>query len=226
MSDMLDAPSSRGKAREAAFSRGHTLATVLSIFLILLAGGCDSVPEVTGPEAPPEPAFDMSNGGPTAIASGGGRFFDSWFLGSEWQFAFTAQQREPSGAADGRFRFVASFGGDAIELHGRVTCMMADPATNRAWIGGVITLNRSEQPFFRDDPLFRVGEPQWFRVVDNGEGSTADEPDRTTRLFWRGSGGFQDEWAFCASGFWPVVDGVERFTDPLIQGNIQVHVRD
>ena len=167
-------------------------------------------------------AFEVDRGnGTTAIASGGGHFTDVQVPDIEWQFAFTAVQRDPSGTADGIYHYRGTLAGLTIDFRARVICMMADAATGRAWIGGVITSNESQHPLFTG-AIHQVGRPTWFRVADYGEGANAPKPDRVTRIFFTGSGGFQSAEVFCASGFWPIADGVERITSPLLIGNVQV----
>jgi hypothetical protein len=197
----------------------------------LLVQGCDGNSEPTGlvgASAPRngtrvlEGVFEVDRGnGITGIATGGGHFTDVQVPDIAWQFAFVAVQRDPSGAADGRYHYSASLDGLTIDFRARVTCMMADPVTGRAWIGGVITANESQHPAFTA-AIHQVGRPTWFRVADYGTGPNADKPDRVTRIFFTGSGGFQSAEVFCASGFWPIADGVERITSPLLVGNVQV----
>jgi hypothetical protein len=197
-------------------------------------GGCGENRALTGPSIAPreatrdrtadllEEGFEVDRGnGTTAVASGGGHFIDVQLPGIEWQFAFTAVQRDPSGDAAGRYHYLGSLDGLTIDFRARVTCMMADPTTGRAWIGGVVTSNESQHPLFTG-AIHQVGQPTWFRVADYGEGADAPKPDRATRIFFTGSGGFTSAEVFCASGFWPILDGVERITSPLMNGNVQV----
>jgi hypothetical protein len=210
-----------------------TVGTMLALAALLLLAACDER-EIAGLEpgdagAVARAAADVP-AAPAAFtirASGGGHFFESWFSGITWHFAFTAVQRDAAGHATGFFRFRSTWEGMTVaDFEARVTCLRVDPEHKRAWIGGIITRNGSEHPVFRDDPIVQIGQPTWFRVADNGEGPHADA-DRITRNFFTGAGGFQSEWEFCTAEppFWPVVGGVERFTDPLTGGTISVHVR-
>jgi hypothetical protein len=202
-----------------------------------LVGGCGENRALTGPVVASESQRDGTGAlvvdlleeilevdrgnGTTAVATGGGHFIDVQVPGIDWQFAFTAVQQDPSGEADGRYHYIGSLEGLAIDFRAKVTCMMADPTTGRAWIGGVITSNESQHPLFTG-AIHQVGRPTWFRVADYGEGADAPKPDRATRIFFTGSGGFTSAEVFCASGFWPILDGVERITSQLMNGNIQV----
>jgi hypothetical protein len=185
---------------------------------ILLLGACDASPEVIGPEPAP-PAWSAHANGVTAKASGGGHFFGQFFFGVPVQFAFTAVQRDPSGDAHGNFHFSTTVDGLAIDIHGRITCMTTDPANpGRAWMGGVITKNTSEHPAYTG-PTSQVGRDSWFRVVDYGEGASASQPDRASSIFVEPTGGFTSARAFCEAQLWFPED---RFTNPLLHGNIQV----
>jgi hypothetical protein len=198
--------------------------TTLILTATLLPIACEKTSDVSGPGPGSESAFSTGANGVSAIVSGAGHFIDNQNPDIAWKFALTAVQRDPSGEADGTYHFAGSLDGLAIEFRARVTCMIADPETGRAWIGGVVTDNNSEVPSFRDGAIFQVGQPTWMRVADYGEGENAPEPDRTTRIFFTGSGGFQSAEEFCVSGFWPIVDGVQRITSTLLSGHIQVIV--
>ena len=134
------------------------------------------------------------------------------------EFNFSAVQRTGSGDADGNFHFASSPEGKALDIHGYITCMTTDPANpGRAWMGGVITKNESEHPTFVGDTK-EVGDDAWFRVVDYGEGGSA-QPDRTTNIFFEPTGNFHSAREFCDSLLWFPDD---RVTNPLLDGNIQV----
>ncbi len=211
--------------------RGRTRRLMLNAGLlagagILLLSGCDAPKQPIGPDPVPHSAdlarqatMHSGEGGVTARASGGGHFERVLFGEvARFQFAFTALQRNLSGDADGRFHFSSAVGGLAVEFHGRVTCFITDPATRRAWVGGVITKNDSEHPNWMGE-IHQAGRDSWFRVVDYGEGSAASQPDRSSIMFFEGTAGFQTARDFCESGFW-LPDDV--FTSPLLHGNIQV----
>jgi hypothetical protein len=212
---------------KSSFSHHRPVTSAVHTTLLLAAGvvlnACEATSDMNGPGPAPESAFSTANG-VSAIVSGAGHFIDIQNPDITWKFTLTALQRDPSGEADGKYHFSGSLDGLAIEFRARVTCMIADPETGRAWIGGVVTDNNSEFPSFRDGAIFQVGQPTWMRVADYGEGENAPEPDRTTRIFFTGSGGFQSAEEFCVSGFWPIVDGVQRITSTLLNGHIQVIV--
>jgi len=189
---------------------------------IFALGACDATPYVSGPAPAPEHSFS-THAGATATAAGAGHFIDFLNPAIEWQFAFNAVQRKSSGEADGQYHFRGSLNGLAIDFHARVTCMITDPETGRTWLGGVVTQNRSELPPFSDGDIYQAGQPTWMRAADYGEGAGAPKPDRASRIFFTGSGGFLTAEEFCVSGFWPIADGVERITSPLQNGNIQVN---
>jgi hypothetical protein len=177
-----------------------------------------STAEVIEP-AQARPALSADASEATASASGGGHLLGQFFPGVPVQFGFTAIQRDPSGDADGSYDFSTAVNGQAIKIHGRITCMTTDPANpNRAWIGGVITKNDSEHPLYTG-PTSQVGRDSWFRVVDYGEGGNASQPDRATFIFVEPTGGFTSARAFCDSRLWFPED---RLTNPLLRGNIQV----
>ena len=189
-----------------------------------------------GCEAPTEPvpatsdAVTLDKGGPVAQATGGGQYtltvleaaFGVTFPG---KFSFGATQFA-NGRANGQLRYTLDLGdgingvlaGGVIDFHGRVTCVSVDLANGRAWIGGVITQNKSTQPFYRDDATTQVGKDIWFRVLDTGEGQSP--PDRTTFVGFEGNAGIITSQEYCDAQIWP--DDNAR-TNPVSQGNIQVH---
>jgi hypothetical protein len=147
----------------------------------------------------------------SAGASGGGRYLliDS----IDAQFAFGANQHG-NGNASGQLHQALEFEGQHVEFHGTVTCLAVDAENGRAWIGGVITQNRSVHPAFtaaRNAP----GRDIWFRVLDGGPA----EGDRTTFVGFEGDAGFATSAAYCAGRPWP--DGNAR-TWTVTSGNIQV----
>jgi hypothetical protein len=103
---------------------------------------------------------------------------------AEMQFGYSAIVHK-SGRATGQFHHAGSFQGLTIEFHADVTCLAVDSALGRAWIGGVITVNRSTHPTYRDAPVTQPGHDIWFRVLDAGNGGSGD-PDRTTFVGFEG----------------------------------------
>jgi hypothetical protein len=137
------------------------------------------------------------------------------------QFAFTAVQKGLDGGATGNARHSVELGGELVEFTTHVTCMTLEPATGRAWIGGVISRNRSTHPSFTGDRN-QVGRDIWFRVVDYGEGSGAEQVDRATFVGFEGDAGIATSADYCEQMPWPDEDAR---TNPVTEGNIQVKAR-
>jgi len=131
-------------------------------------------------------------------------------------FAFEALA-DNAGGAKGSFHYVLVFQGQHVEFEGAVTCVTVDPATHRAWVGGVVTANRSEHPSYTTART-QVGEDIWFRVVDYGEGRAAPD-DRTTFVGFAGDRDIETSAEYCALQPW--VDN-DASTWPVIEGNLQV----
>ena len=188
----------------------RTLAlTTLAAAAVMAA--CDQ-PSATEPA--PDVQFVHVNG--LVRASGGGQYLLSGvFAGG---FAFTAIQTAADGTAKGQLRHTLDFDGELIDFHGDVTCLTVDPVNGRAWIGGVVTKNRSVAEPYASEARFQVGQDIWFRVLDNGQGSQAD-PDRTTFTGFMGDAGFDTSVDYCAAMPWPADDAR---THPVTAGNIQV----
>ncbi len=148
-----------------------------------------------------------------ASATGGGHYLLSGVLDVKFSFSAVAH---PDGTASGQFRQSLDNGGLLIDFHARVTCLSVDPVNGRAWIGGVVTANRSEDPGFQGG-IFDVGRDVWFRILDDGEGHHA--VDRTTFLGFTGGGGIMTSEEYCAARIWPA-DNAR--THPVTSGNIQV----
>jgi hypothetical protein len=110
------------------------------------------------------------------------------------------------------------FQGFAIDFEGDVTCVTFDPANHRAWIGGVITANRSTHPSYTTART-QVGHDIWFRVVDYGEGSGAPA-DRASFVGFEGDLEIPTSAAYCALQPWSPDDAR---TWAVTEGNIQVH---
>lgn len=131
-------------------------------------------------------------------------------------FTYEALTAGPGGAK-GSLHFVLLFQGQHVEFEGDVTCVTFDAATNRAWVGGVITANRSVHPSYTTART-QVGHDIWFRVVDYGEGSTAPD-DRTTFVGFEGDRDIPTSAAYCALQPWVAGDAS---TWPVVEGNLQV----
>ena len=124
----------------------------------------------------------------------------------------------PNGGAAGELSVSTVFQGSVIEFDGDVTCVTVDPVNHRAWIGGVITANRSTHPSYTTART-QVGHDIWFRVVDYGEGSAA-QADRSTFVGFEGDLDIPDSAAYCALQPWSAADAR---TWAVTEGNLQVH---
>jgi hypothetical protein len=122
-----------------------------------------------------------------------------------------------AGGAKGSLHYVLTFQGQHVEFEGVVTCVTFDAANNRAWVGGVITANRSVHPSYTT-PRTQVGQDIWFRVVDYGEGS-ADPDDRTTFVGFAGDREIPTSAEYCRLQPWVAGDAS---TWPVTEGNLQV----
>jgi hypothetical protein len=131
-------------------------------------------------------------------------------------FAYEALAAD-DGSAKGAFQFDLVFQGQVVDFDGTVTCVTFDPENHRAWIGGVVTANRSAHPSYTT-PRTQVGEDIWFRVVDYGEGRAAPD-DRTTFVGFAGDRDIETSPEYCAEQPW--VEG-DASTWPVVEGNLQV----
>jgi hypothetical protein len=138
---------------------------------ILVAATLASLAAIAGPGTP------TTASGVAAFVTGGGEYAIPAPTNLEAQFGFLALT-SADGEAFGTFRHRGVFQGQTFDFTGRVTCLSTDPVNNRAWIGGVITKNRSTHPALTT-PIHQVGRDIWFRVVDYGSIHSA-VPDRTT----------------------------------------------
>ena len=188
--------------------------SALSAAAVLLLAACDAPPEPTSPD------FHRQRG-VTGSATGGGHFD----AGVDVTFAFGAVQLNGFDAVGALF-FTTELGGEKVEFHGRIICLGLDGENDRAWIGAVVTKNRSTHPSFTGE-IHQPGEDVWFRVVDYGEGRNAEQPDRTTFLGFKGAAGIDTSVDYCEAKIWPGPpdDEVDARTGPVTQGNLQVRVR-
>lgn len=163
----------------------------------------------------PGPDVQFASVAGLAKASGGGKYILSGTFNGG--FAFAALQTSADGTAKGQLRHTLDFNGELIDFHGDVTCLTVDPVNGRAWIGGVVTKNRSEAEPYASEARFQVGQDIWFRVLDKGQGQA--DPDRTTFTGFMGDAGFDTSVDYCAAMPWPDDDAR---THPVTAGNIQV----
>jgi hypothetical protein len=188
--------------------------TVLTIAAVA-TWACQNAGPVAPSGAAPGGASATSLGKGVMISATGGGHYD---LGVIVKFSMSANQKD-DGTASGEFHHKTELNGLVIDFSGRVTCLSVDSANGRAWIGGVVTQNRSEDPRFTT-AIHQVGRDIWFRVLDNGEGGGA-APDRTTFVGFEGGGGILTTAEYCAARIWPNDPPNDR-TSPLTAGNIQV----
>lgn len=187
----------------------------LGIVLVVtgLAAGCGRAQSPTAPAPSGGNAIAIQpEGSGLPSATGGGRYllqnaFDT-------QFAFSAVLHD-DGQASGNFHQFESDADGTVDFTARVTCLAIDGENHRAWIGGVITENRSTNPGFTT-AIHQPGHDVWFRVLDNGQGP--DDADRTTFLGFEGA--IPSSQAYCDSRPWPA--GNAR-TWPVTAGNLSVH---
>ena len=162
-------------------------------------------------------SFPLSAAAGTASATGGGKALAPTAAGPvEVGFAFSAIAHD-DGTASGELHFAADLADGRAEFRGDVICVTFDATQNRAWIGALITDNRSDSPRYTQ-PRNAVGQPIWFRVVDYGEGGE-DPDDRTTFVGFAGDRNIPTSEAYCALRPWIDPD---VGTNPVIKGNIQV----
>ena len=133
---------------------------------------------------------------PPVGSSGSGTYALLGTTPTTFEYGAVAQ---PNGGAGGHLFVSTVFQGFAIEFEGDVTCVTLDHANHRAWIGGVITANRSAHPSFTTRT--QVGHDIWFRVVDYGEGSAAPA-DRATFVGFEGDLDIPTSAAYCALQPW------------------------
>ena len=144
-------------------------------------------------------------------ASGGGHYLVAGSL--DVQFAFSAVLYT-DGHVAGAFHDRTNDGLGLVDFDADVTCLAVDRNLGRAWIGGVITANRSTSPDFTD-PIHQPGHDIWFRVLDSGqEGSQQDR-----RTFVGFEGAIPSSAVYCATRPW-APDNARTW--PVTSGNITV----
>jgi hypothetical protein len=144
-------------------------------------------------------------------ASGGGHYLVASSL--DVQFAFSAVQYK-DGHVAGSFHDRTNDGLGLVDFDADVTCLAVDRQLGRAWIGGVITANRSTSPDFTD-AVHQSGHDIWFRVLDSGQ--EADQQDRRTFVGFEGA--IPSSAAYCATRPW-APDNARTW--PVTRGNITV----
>ena len=188
---------------------------MLGLCMMLLIG-CGEAPGLVAPEADEPSALSKQNDAGEFEIEGEGVYLLAETF--EVTFALDAEQDGDDGA-EGTFRQALVFEGLSIDFSGRVTCLSADPAEGRVWVGGVITRNDSEHPDFLID-ITEPGKDIWFRVLDTDDDGT---PDRSTFTGFEGSGGLITSEEYCDAQIWP--DDNAR-THPFIEGGLELEFDD
>lgn len=166
-------------------------------------------------EAPTRPELSYQSQSQTTKVTGGGAFLLQGLITVDFNYDVTAPLGD---AATGTFHIYFEADGAVVDFDGAATCLSTDASTNRGWVGGVVTANRSTHPAFTNPVIHAVGADVWFRVVDYGEGSKA-AADRSTTFGFRGAAGILTSAEYCAIRPWPAGDAR---TWPVIRGNVQV----
>lgn len=199
--------------------RKHIVGSTLALAAVLVAGCSTESASPTGSDAPSaaraaaDPEFDFirtSGEGEVAVTA------PAPAVGLS-AFTFGAVQHK-DGSVTGEFRVVRQRAGFTVDFTGSVTCVSIDRVNHRAWIGGVVTANNSNDPN-HSLAIHQVGRDVWFRVQDNGEGSNATGPDRSTVLGFEGGGGVITSAEYCQRQLW-TAGNVNAFE--VVTGNIQV----
>lgn len=178
--------------------------------LLVIAAGCDA--PTTEPPLTTRPA--ESHGFVDIMATaGGGHYLLSGV--ADVKFSFLAIQT-PSGKAAGQFQIAFSDSGFDYDIEGKVTCMASDRANGRAWIGGIVTRNRSTDPALQT-AIHKRGRDVWFRVL--AAGHAPDAVARTSFYGFEGAAGLITSAEYCAARIWP--DDNAR-TWPVTKGTIIV----
>jgi hypothetical protein len=185
------------------FTSRHLLAA------LALVAGCSRAELPTQPDA--ATGGDTRSGSGAAAITGGGHYLLQGAF--DTQFSVSAITHADDGAS-GAFHHKTEDSSGTIDFSGRVTCLAIDAANQRAWIGGVITENRSTHPAFTTT-IHEAGHDIWFRVLDSGAGPGG--VDRTSFIGFEGA--IPSSASYCEQRIWP--DGDAR-TWPVTSGNITV----
>ncbi len=200
------------------FSR--QLSTALCVGTLL---GCENAAAPTSPDAVGQ--FDVptqnvvAGGSRRYVAKGVGTYLiESLDIPVDFRLDAVAL---PNGKARGHFTQSLVFQDLLIAFRGRVTCLTVDPQNGRAWVGAVVTENRSEHPGFTTE-IHQSGKDVWFRVLDTGRGS--GEADRSTFMGFEGAGGIITSEEYCEAKIWPGPpdDDENARTNPVTKGMILV----
>lgn len=191
------------------------------ITAVLTLAACGEITDPVGVDDI-QPSFAMGGGAASSAmkVTGGGQYVIVLGDGTELtsKFAVSGRQTGEGNAAHGNFHHSTVFGGQAIDFKGTFTCLAIDEELGRAWIGGVITQNKSVAEPWASGEIYEPGRDIWFRVLDNGQPS--EGVDRTTFVGFEGGGGIITSQDYCDARIWP--DGDAR-TNALTSGNLKVH---
>jgi hypothetical protein len=177
-------------------------------------GACDSATTPTGRlEDGPSAAMQQGNGVTRSATGEGTSELPAGFGPASYRFNAL---EKADGSVKGTFSVFRIRNGLTSDFEGEVTCVGSDPLTNRMWIGGRVTINRSTDPN-QQLAIHQPGRDTWFRMVDNGEGANA-VADRLTVLGFEGGGGILTSAQYCLTRPWAANDAN---TFPLIEGNLQ-----
>ncbi len=125
----------------------------LSVALSALALSCDRpVTAPATPTAPASPSMDVAPP-PDMSAKGKGVYLFAGVDNVRFNFSLT---QHGSAAPTGTFSIYFTDGDLVYDLAGRVTCLATEPATGRAWIGGVVTRNATTDPALQT-PIHQIG---------------------------------------------------------------------
>ena len=175
--------------------RHHTLAGAAALAAVLLGCGSDPMQPVTAVGGEPGANVMLTN----FVALGSGEIAvtaPAPAVGTA-TFSFRAS-RLPTGEVNGSFHMVRPRAGYTVDFTGDVTCLAVDAATGRAWIGGVVTRNDSNDPN-HSAAIHQPGRDVWFRVLDGG----APDGDRSSVYGFEGAAGFVTSADYCAGRPWP-----------------------
>jgi uncharacterized lipoprotein NlpE involved in copper resistance len=183
--------------------------------VVLSLLGCDNAASPDRLIAPPSSAsLDQKNDDhEKQTVEGRGHYLLSGLY--DVTFSFKAKLSS-DGSAKGQFTQSTTLDNGTVDISATVTCATIDAVNHRAWIGGVVTKNRSTSPDYID-PITAPGQDVWFRVVDYGEGGGTLQPDRSTFLGFAGA--IPTSAAYCAAAAWAAGDAR---THPVTSGDIQV----
>lgn len=189
-----------------------------AVLAVLVA--CGEITEPASVESV-DPSFaETANG---AVSSGkltgGGQYVIVLGSGTELESKFSVSGRQigDGEAATGTFHHRTVLG-EAIDFRGSFTCLAIDEEAGRAWVGGVITQNKSVAEPWASGEIYEPGRDIWFRVLDNGEPS--EGVDRTTFVGFEGGGGIITSQEYCDARIWPDDDAR---TEALTSGNLKIH---